>query len=147
VCCSVLQCVAVCCSVLQCVAVCCSVLQCVAVCCSVLQCDAVCCIVLHCVAVSYSLSYCADRRQPLSLPHTHTHYQYPIRISIICPRIILQHAATRCNKLQHTAILLPVSYTHIHQLPKNKFCKTRFHPQQFCKLVKILESQLYSHYT
>ena len=63
-----------------------------------LQCGAVRCSVLQCVAVSYRLSYCVDRRQPLTLPHTHTHYQYPIRISTNCPRTSsAKHVFTRSN--------------------------------------------------
>jgi len=102
-CCSVLQSVAVCCSVsvagcckrqlvaqfvvwfilLQCVgALCCSMLEYVAVCCSVLQCVAECCRVLQCVAVCCSPS-CVSARN----------FQ----------GAILQHTATRCNTLQHTA--------------------------------------------
>jgi len=77
------QCVAVCCRVLCCVAVCYSVLHRVASCCSVLQCVVRTRVDLH-VAVS-----CTVLRG-----HGVLEAQIQIR---------LQHTATHCNTLQHTA--------------------------------------------
>jgi len=77
------------------VALCCSVLPCVAVCCSMLQCVAVCCSALHCVAVTHHsvIWHTATRCN-----HTATH----------CNK--LQQAATSCNMLQHTHLLICVTW-------------------------------------
>jgi len=76
----------------QCVAVCCSVLQCVAVRRSVLQWDAVCCSETQCVAVRRSVlqwdAVCCSET-PFG-----------------CHLLRLQHTATHCNTLQHTATRL-----------------------------------------
>jgi len=78
--------------------VCCSVLPCVAVCCGMLQyvavCVAVCCSVLQCVAVTHHsvIWHTATRCN-----HTAKH----------CNK--LQQAATSCNMLQHTHLLICVT--------------------------------------
>jgi len=125
-----LQCVAVCCSVLQCVAVCCSVLQCVAVCCSVLQClqcVAVCCSVLQCVAQRQPHVCCI--KAPSIDVHALSHPPFTYALHCTAPpcntvqhtraRTVsytaggthnvahrtLQHTATLCNTLQHSALM------------------------------------------
>ena len=65
---------------------------CVAVCCSVLQCIAVCCSVLQCVAVNLGW-ICSAREKYLGFIFS-TYYH------------TLQHTATHCNALQHTAMII-----------------------------------------
>ena len=84
---------------------CCSALQCVAVCCNLLQCVAVCCRVLHCGVdrmlillnsddVWICIDICACVCVCASLISMG-------KFCSICDA--LQHDATRCNTLQHTA--------------------------------------------
>jgi len=102
--------------VLQCVAVCCSVLQCVAVCCGVLQCVAVCCSVLQLKWISARMRevcegrYVEGSQHPFPLQHTAT-YCNTLQHTATQGRYVegsqdpfqMQHTATYCNTLQHTA--------------------------------------------
>jgi len=124
-CCSVLQCVAVSCRVSQSVAACCIVLQRVAACCSVLQRN-YCLSTFHNVSKSryehawiYTLQHSAPQYTTVhhSTPHYNTsraspHMSMCVRIqyntvqyrATLCnTRNTLQHTATHCNTLQHTA--------------------------------------------
>jgi len=113
VCCSALQCVAVRGCVLKCIAVCCSVWQCVlasqlavSACCSVLQCVAVCCSV--CVRVSFKFISANQPQVKGSFAERDLHKSK-----------YLQHTATRCNALQHTATSFAERHLHRSKYPQH----------------------------